>query len=150
MSNVWGTTMYESEAYKAEQHARNKMFKEVLDKMPIKQNKMTDFTKPVQTRSGLPVTIITTKGRGKYCVLGFVGEDEFVTRWNIDGRIDCSKVNHELDLINVPEKRVMYVNIYRELVPFAYMSREHADQDKYIKDRIACIRVEYTEGQFDD
>ena len=35
---------------------------------------MTDFTKPVQTRSGLPVTIITTEGRCNGEIIGYIGD----------------------------------------------------------------------------
>ena len=69
------------------QTAQNRKFRAALDKMPIKETKMTDFTKPVQTRSGLPVTIITTKGRGEYPVIGYVGSNKMLSMWNAQGEI---------------------------------------------------------------
>ena len=107
---------------------------------------MTDFTKPVQTRSGLPVTIITTEGRGRCSIIGYLGEQDCLTHWLSDGRYThASKTKH--DLINVPKKRVMYVNIYREREDLFYSSEFPLEAGV---ERIACIRVEYTEGQFDD
>ena len=108
---------------------------------------MTDFTKPVQTRSGLPVTIITTEGRGKYPVLGYIDQDEVPFRWDENGE---HTISDAFNLINVPEKRVMYVNVYNDNEPvYRCQSRKDADE-KECKKRIACIRVEYTEGQFDE
>lgn len=50
------------------------------------------------------------------------------------------------DLINIPEKREMWVNVYESggLVP--HDSKEAADMSA-IGNRIACIRVEYEVGE---
>ena len=146
---LYGTGMWRAE-YIAEQYKKNIQMREKLDAMPIKETKMTDFTKPVQTRSELPVTIISTEGRGKHSVIGYVGEQDCLTHWLSDGSYShVSK--HEHDLINVPEKRVMYVNVFSDDYSYSYATRKEADEDDYVgNSRIACIRIEYTEGQFDE
>ena len=49
-----------------------------------------------------------------------------------------------------PEKQVMYVNVYEGSDCFSYKSREESDRQAWEKKRIACVRIEYTPGQFDD
>lgn len=46
-----------------------------------------------------------------------------------------------------PEKKVMYVNVYPDSI--SHTSRAIADSTGSRR-RAACIRVEYTEGQFDE
>lgn len=63
------------------------------------------------------------------------------------GGCDCG-------LVNVPEKRVGYLNIYGDSYPPAAVTVMHdsklaADCAGY-RGRTACIRVEYEEGQYDD
>ena len=47
-----------------------------------------------------------------------------------------------------PEKRVGYVNVYPTRV--GWCRSKHDADSTASRDRIACIRVEYTEGQFDE
>jgi hypothetical protein len=56
----------------------------------------------------------------------------------------------EYDLIEVKEKKVIWLNLYRKHNDeIFFRSKEEADQ--YSNDgRFARIRVEYQEGQFDD
>jgi len=51
-----------------------------------------------------------------------------------------------------PKSGVHYINVYKESYSFAADSRDHADSvaSNYHDDRIACVRVEWKEGQFDD
>lgn len=51
-----------------------------------------------------------------------------------------------------PEKIVRYVNIYRDGGEAGYSSHKtRANADKSINTfRVACIRIEFEEGQFDD
>ena len=110
---------------------------------------MTDFTKPVQTRNGLPVTIITTEGRGLFPIIGYMGDSNYIESWLSNGKGHKHK-DSCYDLINVPEKRVGYINIFQhENSSGVYKSRGSADKCG-LAPRIACIRVEYTDGQFDD
>ena len=65
-----------------------------------------------------------------------------------DGRVQSGRDN-VYDLVNVPKKHEVWVNFYDEegvVVSFAYASEELANEKSHI-DRIACVRVEFTEGE---
>lgn len=112
---------------------------------------MIDFKKPVQTRRGYPVTILTTDGRGNYPVVGYIWERTDVHTWMRSGRY-FADLEGPLDLINVPEKRTAYVNIVKgaKRLKLYRTSQEAAsafDQDGPL---IARVKIEYTEGQRDE
>ena len=155
------------------QTAQNRRFKAILDKMPIKgtnienlkkeiaeasaktgkaiietaikETKMTDFTKPVQTRSGLPVKILTVAGRDKQCVIGHIGDSKSYYFWTKDGLSRLTGTESENDLINAPEKRVAYIYFYRSSNQSIFALSHECSAEL-----IAKRRVEYTEGQFDE
>lgn len=121
-----------------------------------------DLTKPVQTRDGRSVRILCMDKKGWAPVIGLImrpdGYEE-VQAWDKDGLAgDCAK---NVDLVNAPPpKTVRYINVYREkrggeLYPggLLHTSQEMAHR-MAVKEEgrtpIACIRVEFTEGQFDE
>jgi hypothetical protein len=106
---------------------------------------MIDFTKPVTTRSGLVVDVVSISLRGDYPVGGYLGEDDTFIRWSKDGKYFISRVDSEFDLVNLPTTIVRYFNVY----PQSYTSRERADWSA-CGERLACIRVEFREGQYDN
>lgn len=119
-----------------------------------------DFTKPVQTShpgNPEPVQIITTEGRGTYPVVGYIGDSNKPTVWTANGRKQAGLITSE-DLMNAPPpKQVRYVNIYgdgRETMAGMFrfnLTRAEADEKAQSTNRrTACIRIEYTEGQFDE
>lgn len=55
-----------------------------------------DFTKPLRTISGKEVKIITTEGRGKFPVLGYVGESEQVYLFTKEG-VSSYNIYHNLE-----------------------------------------------------
>ena len=64
---------------------------------------MLDLTKPLQTVSGRPVTLITTKGREPWPLVGYiVGMKRVTVTWKQDGAFQPIGEN-ELDLINTPD-----------------------------------------------
>lgn len=72
-------------------------------------------------------------------VYTFTSEGAFYTR-----------ADTELDLVReAKEKQVRYINIYQDGTAFAYKSQQGAELCAS-PNRLACIRVEYEEGQFDD
>ena len=73
---------------------------------------MIDFTKPVETVSGEPVEIITTKGRGEYPIVGYLGLSDIIQTWTKDGLYDANPVDPR-NLRNVKTKHKGFVNIYR-------------------------------------
>jgi hypothetical protein len=109
-----------------------------------------DLTKPIQTYGADPVEIITIEGRGQYPIVGYIADSKTPSCWTREG-LKQHGASHPLDLMNVPPARyVGYVNIYPNKVKFlVYPSRAEADQGAGTT-RIACVRVEYKEGQFDD
>ena len=144
----FGLSMYDTQEYRLAQQKRNKELRAALDTMPIKETKMTDFTKPVQTRSGLPVTIITTEGRGSHKVIGYMDDEEDLSYWLADGKFFKGAQEDECDLINVPEKRVMLVHFIQ--TPDGNVFPATVKDESFSYKHIATKRVEYTEGQFDD
>lgn len=67
-----------------------------------------DRNRPVQTRDGLPVRIITwTEGSERYPIIGFIGAENTPDSWTAEGKFLYE--NHgfadENDLVNVPPQR---------------------------------------------
>ncbi len=110
-----------------------------------------DFTKPVQTRDGRKVVIYCTDAPVAYPVHGRVDGLEEPGTWTRDGRFIIDSENIDpLDLINAPEpKRVSWVNLYPDQHGDAYKTKAEADEF-CAHNRIACVRVEWSPGQFDE
>lgn len=107
-----------------------------------------DWTKPVQTRDGRKVTIYTTTAPSKYPVHGYIEGWEDPCCWTSGGRLFEDEESDE-DLINAPEpKRVAWVNLYPDQHGSAYKTKAEADEF-CAHNRIACVRVEWSPGQFD-
>ena len=112
------------------------------------ETKAIDFTKPLRTKSGQAVTLLSTEARGDYAVLGYMGDNSSISSWTKSGRFDLDGPS-SFDLENIPEKRVAYVNCYESGGVYTYESRARADVSAR-HDRIACIKVEFVAGQYDD
>ena len=64
-----------------------------------------DWNKPVQTKSGAPVTILSRAGRGPYPIIGYIAENPYLSSWPAEKH----------GLVNVPEKpREIWVNRYND------------------------------------
>lgn len=110
---------------------------------------MIDWNKPVRTVGDhCPVEIWTTDDKSStvYVVRGVFKYEDHWRRagWTIDGQLSTKNTCHH-DLENIPDKIVQYVNFY----PNYSISRKEADK-MCRAGRIACVRVEYDEGQFDE
>jgi hypothetical protein len=121
--------------------------------------KAFDPKKPVQTRDGLPARIICTDR--KYHSFGSSGEiplvvlimekgQETIVCRPANGRC-CDDYDSNGDIINIPQKREGFVNIYpREIFETiagtspVYPSKEAADHGAS-PHRIACVRIEWEE-----
>jgi len=113
---------------------------------------MLDLNKPVQTRDGRKARIICTDmKRSDYPIVALTdrGDYEVCDLFTIDGTCSLSAEPHKNNLINVPEKHTVYINMYPDGREFSYASREEADECA-ATNRIACVKVEYEKGQFDD
>jgi hypothetical protein len=54
-----------------------------------------DFTKPVETVTGIPVQIISTSGREPYPVVGYVGEHSLsLDEWTLDGLFNLAELDY--------------------------------------------------------
>lgn len=113
---------------------------------------MIDWTKPIQTRDGYPVRILCIDARTDRPVVGLVifnaNIKEDVYTWFTNGSYSVSK--HSRDLINVPVKHEGWLNIYptNGIEGYFYKTKEEADNAaSIIMKRIACIKIEFTEGE---
>lgn len=57
-----------------------------------------DFNKPLKTRGGQDVEIISTTGRGAFPIIGYRGNNTGISTWDSKGRF--SFVQNNFDLIN--------------------------------------------------
>lgn len=110
-----------------------------------------DFDKPVQTRDGRTVTILTTERANiTHPVVGLIN-DEHIYVFTEEGWLYDDGREHDLNLMNVPVKRTreVWLNLYpEERDTGAHETKEIAD--KYASTtRIACIPVtiEFEEGE---
>lgn len=108
-----------------------------------------DLTRPVRTvTTKQTVEIITTRARHPiYKVHGYIGNDEVVTVFTVDGRLS---ENGPRFLENVPERQELHLNIYPNPDPSAadrfvlsqHDSKEAADASAQ-PGRLACVRVQF-------
>lgn len=112
---------------------------------------MIDWTKPIQTRSGRPARVLCTDLKDtEYPVAVAVlvsDKHEAAYTYTAEGKY-AIEGDEPFDIINVPEKRVRYFNVFD--MSEGFNSRAKADRAAGVKVRRACIRVEYIDGQFDD
>lgn len=108
-----------------------------------------DFSKPVRTSTTKQVVeIITTRARHPlFKVLGYIGDDQVVTMFTLNGQIS---ENGACFLENVPQKQSLYLNIYpnrsmggrERFFLTQHESREAADAAATVE-RIDCVQVEF-------
>jgi hypothetical protein len=124
---------------------------------------MLDLTKPVQRRDGGVARLICTDVKDERAILsGQVTSEkgvEIVFHHYPDGRCFFGE-NNAYDLVNVPEPprvHVRYFNVYRSdydadgvRTGSGVVNRRIADEHSVNRNRIACKRVEFTEGEFDE
>src|SRR5215467_3030252 len=75
-----------------------------------------DPTKPVQTRSGLKVEILRSNvDNKKFPIVALVTIDgrQVAHTFGADGRWGVPYASNPMDLVNVPEKHVRWVNLMR-------------------------------------
>lgn len=73
-----------------------------------------DFTKPVQTRSGLKVTILATEARGRFSVIGMIHEPtiDSAATWTAEGAFHADGRESPADLEQVPERVTTYYPVF--------------------------------------
>lgn len=101
-----------------------------------------DWDKPVQTIGGKKVRIYARDGGGMYPVHGAVMDTPGTLwrqqYWTSDGKFRSGEYETQEDLVNVPNKVDIWINIYRDDTFGVYPSREQADRAPR-RDRLACV-----------
>ena len=108
---------------------------------------MIDINKKYKTRDGCDVRILCTdKVSKKFPVVALVrlAEYEEVRTYTKEGS-HLSNYESESDLIEVKEKQVGWINIYND-GGVLHKTKEEADI-KGAGSRIACIKIEFEEGE---
>lgn len=113
--------------------------------------KPLDLTKPLQTVGGEHAELVYNGLSGPFplaVVIHFNDGTRIMRTFRLDGSLYGDDDSQE-NLRNVPERGECWVNIYSDgsrCSPSAHRTRERADE--YARhDRIACVRVEYEEGE---
>jgi len=113
-----------------------------------------DWSKPLQTTEGVPATLVYTDEHNyviyrRLLVIHSTIEGDKSGWFEEDGKHSLSRYN----IVNVPEpepqRLVRYFNMYPGCVGFVYDCRKDADNEA-VEGRIACKRVEFTAGEWDD
>lgn len=88
---------------------------------------MTDFTKPIQTRGGEKVRILCTDAPGDYPIVGLIGGNHVPETWTAKGyHLNWDETPHVMDLVNIPETKTFWLNVYPDWVGAGYPTRESA------------------------
>lgn len=107
-----------------------------------------DTTKPLKTRDGQTVTLITANARHTgYPLVGYIGDNIELEGWTVDGLYDA-RVEGDLDIVQDPTTLQAWFNCYPDGRMIRYESKEEADVTA-TRTRIACIKVQYQPGQYD-
>lgn len=105
---------------------------------------MIDINKQYRTRDGREVRLQMTDAGGDWPVLGAVKSGKIWSSWVWASDGAASQLGRrDADLIEVKPKHVRWVNFYEGC---HHPSREIADRNAGSA-RIACIRVEFEEGE---
>ena len=100
-----------------------------------------------QTRAGKTVRILCTDQPYNGCeVVGVVDAIPYVWSWR--GEYGDEGQEHDMDLVEIPKLQIRYLNIYKDRSSI-YGSRKEADRQSG-NSRVACIRIEFRDGQFDE
>lgn len=110
-----------------------------------------DWTKPIETMDGCPARVIATDIKGD-CRFALAVTKESLP-WEIVIQTDENGADWAQKPVvrNVPPAPVVrYFNVYSDCrVGVGHNTRKKADYNA-MPDRIACVRVEFKEGQFDE
>lgn len=116
---------------------------------------MMDFTefdvaKPVATRGKQKVRLLCTDGPAPFPIAGYIEDNGAPSCWTEHGFKKLQgQGQHRDDLINVPDNKVMWVNVHTGYGA-GYHTQAAAEQDAHNIIPRARLRVEYVEGQFDE
>lgn len=110
-----------------------------------------DWNKPVQTKDGRKFFYVGRGPNPQYPIVGYLDGWTCPGQWTEEGLCAAGHAGGT-DLINVPEKHEIWVNLYKScqgkfyLGDFTHVTKRDAD-DHASANRIACIRIEFEEGE---
>lgn len=108
-----------------------------------------DLNKPVQTRDGRKARIICTDAKGAHPIIALIEGDPYEEVYHYLNNGTSSNEATGYNLINIPEEKELWVNVYPDPSAVAYINKQNADINAE-NSRIARIKVTYKEGQFDE
>lgn len=106
-----------------------------------------------KTRGGDVVVIVYHNYHSKTPLVVVSDKIDHAINLRNDGKVPPFFGDNKLDLIELytePKRGVTYVNIYDTGIISPYHSTRGMADDMVGKGRIACIRVEWVEGQYDE
>jgi len=123
---------------------------------------MIDINKTYRYRNGEPARILCTdrsNGKEYLCPVVSMRSDGSIWYHHENGNI-CQSIfdERDQDLIEVKEKKVLWVNVYRydgDYYGNAWSTKQDCkDEDQRLKDRegtlVSRVRMEFEEEQFDE
>ena len=120
-----------------------------------------NLNKPLRTRYGKSVTILSTEARGKYPIIGYIEDDQDLNYWSKDG---FSDKHGPMDLENVGQTIERYLTIFKDHTTGQYyaapfLHEELIKSSKYARDMseyqinktcVAQLKLAFVEGHFED
>jgi hypothetical protein len=112
-----------------------------------------DPSKPVKFRNDpRAVRIVATDISGDFPILALVKDGG--VEWPITRRASGCVSSYgagNLDLVNIPQKHVFWLNIYPNAIGARHSTRELADKaaagNPYGCNRVACLKIEFEDGE---
>lgn len=103
---------------------------------------MLDFQKPIRTRDGREVIIYDNCVKEAFfCIHGRLVGGNSPLAWTKEGEYHID-IESELDLVNVPEKMVIFLNIYKEYVAASFSESDAVrNATMTAKEGPACLKV---------
>ena len=109
--------------------------------------------KPVCTRDGRKARIICFDRKGIYSIVALIdGEQENIQSYTNNGRLRCTDLESELDLMMLPEKHEGWINVIKNQDNYYYCkgvfdTEEHArnNEANYTGLAVATVKIEWEE-----
>lgn len=108
-----------------------------------------DPNKPVQTRSGNKARIICTDSRNKkFPIVALItaGGEEIVASFSSNGSYTSGGCD-SWDLVNIPEERVRFVNIYKSRAYFGTHDTKEDAYSKRLEGWLGCLKLTIVEDE---